>query len=70
MADAVRFRYVGEGGFLGGVPARDLTEEDWAALDAEQREAVEASDLYEPATESGAAAHDGEGRRRARKEDE
>jgi hypothetical protein len=46
----VRYRYTGDGtSFLEGIPARDLTEEDVAALDDVQRAAVEASDLYEAA---------------------
>jgi hypothetical protein len=43
----VQYRYTGDGtAFLEGVPARDLTAEDWALLDDVQRAAVEASDLY------------------------
>jgi hypothetical protein len=46
----VKFKYVGRGGeFLHGIPARDLTEEDWAGLTKEQREMVEVSLLYKKA---------------------
>jgi len=40
----VRFR---GGGFLLGVPARDLTAAEWAALTDEQRSAAGWSGLYE-----------------------
>jgi hypothetical protein len=40
--------YVGTGvGYLNGIPARDLTEEEWAALTPEQQAEVKASGLYE-----------------------
>jgi hypothetical protein len=49
-SQAVRYRYTGDGTtFLEGVPARDLTAQDWALLDDVQRAAVAASDLYEAA---------------------
>ncbi len=41
--------YVGQGAFLDGVPARDLTEADFARLDEGARAAVENSGLYRPA---------------------
>lgn len=37
---AIKFRYVGDGAFLPGVPARDLTEDDWGEMDAAQRKLV------------------------------
>lgn len=40
-------KYVGNGEFLGGVPARDLEDGDWARLDDARRELVEKSPLYE-----------------------
>ena len=41
-------KYVGRNGeYHAGIPARDLSPEDWAALDAEQRKLVRASALYE-----------------------
>ena len=44
----VRYRFVGPPDtYIDGVPARDLTEEDWQALNDEQQAAVEASALYE-----------------------
>ena len=46
-APAVRYRFVGPPDtYIEGVPARDLTEEDVAAMTEEQRAAVAASDLY------------------------
>ena len=39
-------RYVGDGSFLLGVPARDLTAEEWAALSAEQQAAVLYAGVY------------------------
>lgn len=44
-------RYVGDGAFYNGVPARDLTEADLAALSDEQRAAVETDVIYELAVE-------------------
>lgn len=35
-----RYEYVGEGAYVPGVPARDLTEEEWKALSADQRRAA------------------------------
>lgn len=43
------YRYVGGGEFYNGIPARDLTEEDVAALDADARRVVaESGHLYAP----------------------
>jgi hypothetical protein len=39
--------YTGAGNYLNGVPARDLTDEDWDALTPEQKAEVKASGLYE-----------------------
>ena len=39
-------RYIGDGAFCIGVPARDLTADEWAALTPDQRE--QAASLYEP----------------------
>jgi len=33
-------RYIGDGAFVNGVPARDLTAVEWLALAEEQREAA------------------------------
>ena len=45
-------KYVGDGfGFLMGVPARDLTLDDWNQLYPEQQREVLNSKLYEPITE-------------------
>ena len=38
--------------FLPGIPARDLTEEDYQALTVEQRAAVRASPLYDAKTDA------------------
>jgi hypothetical protein len=48
----MRARYLGKNGeHLGGIPARDLAEEDWAALDGDQRKLVRASTIYEVQSE-------------------
>jgi hypothetical protein len=39
-------RYVGYGSFLLGVPARDLTAREWAALTDTQRQSAVGSGLY------------------------
>jgi hypothetical protein len=39
--------YVGEGEYLNGVPARDLSTEDWDALTPDLQVEVVASGLYE-----------------------
>lgn len=42
------FKYVGQGEHYYAIPARDLTDEEFAALDASQRRTVEESPhLYE-----------------------
>ena len=38
------YKYTGAGAYVLGIPARDLTEEEWAALTDEQR--ARAADLY------------------------
>lgn len=43
-----RYVYVGDGRYLPGVPARDLTVEE----SEEHREQVESSALYEPVTDA------------------
>lgn len=40
-------KYIGDGAYLLGVPARDLTDKEWSQLMPEQRTAAEASGLYE-----------------------
>jgi hypothetical protein len=43
----VKAKYVGDGSeFLNGVPARDLTDEDWNRLTEEQQDAVINSRIY------------------------
>ena len=46
MTQATAYRYTGAGEFLPGIPARDLTEDDVAALSDEQRALVSDSPLY------------------------
>lgn len=47
---AIKARFKGKGTeYLNGVPARDLDEDDLAALDPETRKLVRSSDLYEVA---------------------
>ena len=40
-------RYVGKGHYFQGVPARDLTDEEWDALPKRRQERLLASGLYE-----------------------
>lgn len=42
----LKYRYIGAGAFFEGIPARDLTEADWAALSKEQQTAVANSAIY------------------------
>jgi hypothetical protein len=49
--DAIRYHYVGNGNFLGGVPARDLTYTDWMALDVATQQQVLTLQLYTPPVE-------------------
>lgn len=45
------WEYIGTGGeFYRGVPARDLTAEEFAALDPEQQAAVQSGKLYRKAS--------------------
>lgn len=43
--------YIGNGEFHNGIPARDLTAEDWKALTDEQRDTVRQSPCYRLAAE-------------------
>lgn len=43
----IKYIYVGEGAFLQGVPARDLTNDDWARLTDVQKQTVKDGALYE-----------------------
>lgn len=38
--------YTGDGGYLDGIPARDLTDEEYDALTREQKRDVRRSGLY------------------------
>jgi hypothetical protein len=40
-------RYTGDGAFFDGVPARDLTREEWDAVPRVIRDAIVSSKLYE-----------------------
>ena len=46
-SEMVIARYNGAGGFIMGVPARDLTALDWAELNDAQRQQVLDSSLYQ-----------------------
>lgn len=53
MADKQRALYRGDRSrFLDGIPARNLSESDWQALDDSQRDAVRTSDLYDVRSDS------------------
>lgn len=39
-------KYIGDGAYFHGVPARDLTDEEFAALPEAQQQALLASGLY------------------------
>lgn len=49
----VEVLYIGFGAFLPGVPARDLSAAEWAALDEETRELALALDLYQEVRDEG-----------------
>ena len=42
----MKYKYVGTGEFYAGIPAKDLTEEAFEKLDAEQKRLVQNSKLY------------------------
>lgn len=42
--------YIGAGAYLAGVPARDMTLDEWEALDPADRATALALDLYQVAT--------------------
>lgn len=54
-----KYVYIGTGEFYNGIPARDLTDEDWAGLTDKQKETVAKSPLYKAAKKA-AAKKDGE----------
>lgn len=57
----IKFVYIGQGGeHHSGIPARDLSEDDWAGLTSEQRKTVTHSPVYKPAIKKAAAKKDGE----------
>lgn len=53
VTETIRYRYVGAGAFVHGVPARDLADADLADIDVPE---LEASGLYERADRGRAAA--------------
>lgn len=49
---AIKARFKGDGSeFHAGIPARDLTDEDWQSLDEDERTLVLASKLYNVVSE-------------------
>ena len=46
MQSIKQVRYIGQGQFLMGTPARDMSAEEWQALTAERRAIAESSGLY------------------------
>jgi hypothetical protein len=52
----IKYRYIGGGGFFQGIPARDLTVDDWALLTPEQQSLVENSPHYQKVAAKKAAA--------------
>lgn len=50
------YRYIGQNEYYTGVPARDLTADDMAALSDEQRDLVLTGHLYEQINETPATA--------------
>ena len=48
MADQIKYRYTGDGDYIPGIPARDLTAADLEALPKHLREGVDAAGIYEP----------------------
>jgi len=43
----MKAKYIGNGSHLLGIPARDLSEDDWKSLSDAQKKAVKESGLYE-----------------------
>lgn len=43
----IKARYIGAGNYYNGIPARDLTDSEYAALSPEQKRLVDSSKLYE-----------------------
>lgn len=41
-------RYIGDGAYFQGIPARDLSDDEFAALSEAQQQALLASGLYTP----------------------
>lgn len=45
-------KYVGNGSYFAGIPARDLSDEEFAALPENHQQALLSSGLYAPETEA------------------
>lgn len=45
-AEKMEIRYTGEGRYIQGIPARDLSPEEWQRLSEEQRESAVRLGLY------------------------
>lgn len=65
MAEKIKFTFIGRDGellkgFLNGIPARDLTESDWARMSDMERMSVEKSGLYQAPVEAEAVEAEGE----------
>lgn len=54
----IKARYTGNGEFYEGIPARDLTDVEYAALTDEQRRLVDSGKLYERVPEKRAPKED------------
>ena len=64
----VEVLYIGFGRFLDGVPARDLTAGEWAALPDEARALAVALDLYQVVSEEPEASEEAEGEQDGRED--
>ncbi len=62
MAIRAKFKPTPEGEFHPGIPSRDLDDDDYAALDPEQRALVRKSPLYDYRPERDMPAGAGEGK--------
>ncbi len=54
----IRVKYIGNGEYYYGIPARDLTEAEYAALSEEQRRLVDSGKLYERVPDKRASKED------------
>lgn len=49
MSEKILWFYIGKGAFIDGIPAADLTRQDWDRLDLDAQLAVESRGLYRKA---------------------